>query len=266
MTVALLFILGAFTGIVSGYLGIGGGVIIVPILSEMFMQRGMDVDHVMTSAFATSLLTVVFTTGASAWKQWRQDNLILNAIPWTVSGAILGGQLGAWLGSRLAGSTLMLLFGFFLLFAAVNLAATGSSAVSKGEQRRLHGGLILLGFVTGVMAALFGVGGGILMVPGLIILFRFPAGKVAGTSSAIACLIAISGVIGYVFYGSLRASDLDGFWGVFDLKFALPVAAGAVLTARFGARLNKQFGGAVYRRVFAVFLVVIAVRMLLRSG
>lgn len=265
MTVILLFGLGGFTGFVAGYLGIGGGIILVPVFSEIFIARGLGEDIAMTSAFATSLSTAVFTTGVSAWKQWRQDNLIPRLIPWTAGGAVIGGQIGSILGSKLSGGILMILFGLFLLFAAVNLGIQ-KGPVNKGEQERFNrSGLVLLGFVTGIMGALFGVGGGILMVPAFILLFRFPSGKIAGTSSAVACLIAISGVVGYLLFGSERVTGEPGFWGVIDLTIAIPVVAGTVLTAGFGAQINKKFGGVVFARIFAVFLVIIAVRMLLRS-
>ena len=196
MTVLLLFGLGGFTGFAAGYLGIGGGIILVPVISEIFLAQGLSKDIAMTSAFATSLSTAVFTTGVSAWKQWQQDNLILRVIPWTAGGAILGGQIGALLGSKLSGGTLMIMFGLFLLFAAINLGMQKDSANIGNKERFMYSGLVLLGFVTGIMGALFGVGGGILMVPAFILLFRLPAAKVAGTSSAIACLLALSGVVG----------------------------------------------------------------------
>ncbi len=266
MTILLLLGLGCFTGFAAGYLGIGGGIILVPVISEIFLAQGLSKDVAMTSAFATSLSTAVFTTGVSAWKQWRQDNLIPRAIPWTAGGAIFGGQIGALLGSRLSGGVLMIMFGLFLLFAAINLGMQKDSTGKTDNERFTRFGLVILGFITGIMGALFGVGGGILMVPAFIMLFHFPAGKVAGTSSAVACLIAISGVVGYLLFGSARATGDPGSLGVIDLTIAVPVIAGSVLTARYGALLNKRFGGGVYARVFAVFLVIIAVRMLLRGA
>ncbi len=265
MTILLLFLLGGITGLLAGYLGIGGGIILVPVFTELFLAKGLDLDHTMTAAFATSLLTAVFTTAAAAWRQWRQDNLLPRAIPLTAVGAIAGGQLGSYLGCRLSGGLLMIMFGAFLFLAAVNLWHSGKKSNDAANSIYNLPALFALGLVTGIIGALFGVGGGIVMVPAFILLFKFPSGKVAGTSSAIACLMALSGVTGYLAYGAGRTLEMPGFWGVIDISTGVPVAIGTVLSAQFGAKLNKKYGGIVYQRIFAVFLAFIAIRMLIKS-
>ncbi len=263
--ILLLILLGSVTGILSGYLGIGGGIVVVPVLTEIFINRRMPIDQVMTVAFATSLFQAVFTTGSSAWRQWRQDNLLMKAVPIATGGAIIGSQLGAYLGSRLQGGVLMVMFGGFLLLAAINLAVGKPKHGNAGEIRFPTLPLLTLGLITGVVSALFGIGGGILMVPVFILLFRYPSGKVAGTSSAIGFLTTISGVVGYLLYGAERAGNTAGFVGVIDLSVALPIALGTLICAPIGAKWNKKFGGAVYQKIFAVFLIVIALRMLIRA-
>ncbi|MFC2150190.1 sulfite exporter TauE/SafE family protein [Calditrichota bacterium] len=262
--IAALFLLGSVTGILSGYLGIGGGIILVPVLTEIFRRQGIPLDNAMTAAFATSLTTAIFTTGSSAWQQWRQKNLILAAVPWAAAGAIFGGQSGAWLGSSLDGSTLKLLFGVFLLLAAGYMLIE-PKANSTNEQVTLKHRfmLVIAGFGTGILAGLFGVGGGVLMVPLFIFLFHYPPGKVAGTSSAVAFPIALSAVLGYLLYGSARAWHGTSFVGVIDLGFAIPVSAGTLLSAPFGAKLNRRLGGKTFKKVFAFFLMAVALRMIL---
>ena len=262
LSLPLLILLGGAVGTVAGYLGIGGGVILVPVLTELFLARDFGLDRAMTCAFATSLFTAVFTTGFAAWQQLRQNNLIIAAVPWTAAGAIVGGQGGAWLGSRLPGDILHTAFGLFLLLAAVYLGGRWRGSESVDSYLVKRGALAAVGLITGVVAAWFGIGGGILMVPAFIFLFRFPGGKVAGTSSAVAFLITISGVTGYLLYGGQRAVAAPGSWGVIDLAVGIPLALGTSLTAGLGARLNKRYGGTIYRRVFALFLAVVAVRML----
>jgi len=262
MSLVPLFLLGGLTGILSGYLGLGGGIIVVPVLTEIFLHRGLNLDRTMTATFATSLFQAMFTTGSSAWKQWRQDNILKRAVPGAALGAIIGGQLGAYLGSCLTGGALIIMFGCFLLFAAFNLARTPGKSHDRADISYPWTGLSALGAATGIISALLGVGGGILMVPAFILLFKYPAAKVAGTSSAIGFLTTISGVVGYLLYGAARAGNTAGFVGVIDLSVAAPIALGAVLTAPIGARLNKEFGGLVYQRIFAVFLAFIAIRML----
>jgi len=263
LSICLLILLGGATGTAAGYLGIGGGVILVPVLTELFHARGFSLDQAMTCTFATSLFAAIFTTGFSAWQQWRQKGLIAGAVLWMAAGAIVGGQVGAWLGSSLPGEALHTLFGLFLLLAAVYLAFNRGGSKSTESYLIRREWLAVVGFFIGVVAAWFGVGGGILMVPAFIFLFRFPVGKVAGTSSAVAFLIVISGVVGYLLYGGQRAVDAPGFWGVVDLTLAVPIAVGSSLTAGIGAQLNKRYGGAVYRRAFALLLATVAVWMLI---
>ena len=258
------FFLGGVTGLISGYLGIGGGVILVPILTALLSHQGLGIERTMTSAFATSLFTAIFTTGAAAFQQYRQQNLILKVVPWTAGGAVVGGQIGSWLGSNLPGATLRTSFVIFLLLAAVYLI--GDWKPTNEDETKLRFNrvvLVTLGLVTGVLSGLFGIGGGIVMVPAFIFLLSFPIGKVSGTSSAIAFLLSISGVVGYLLYGGSRAGVEAGFVGVIDVAVAIPIIAGSLITAMTGARLNKKYGGTVYRKVFGVFLIIIAVRMFL---
>ncbi len=269
MNILLLILLGGITGLASGYLGIGGGIILVPILREMFVSQGLSLEMVMTTAFATSLFTGVFTTGASAYRQWRQDNLILWVVPWTAAGALIGGQVGSYFGSNLSGIQLQSAFGIFLILSGIYLAIGSTSSVGGGNpnandsKHDNKAGLMLLGLATGAIGALLGVGGGIVMVPAFIFIFHFSSGRVAGTSSMVGFLLTISGVIGYLLYGDSRAANPTDFWGVVNLPVALPIAAGTVITAQIGAKLNKKFGGTVYRRIFGVFMVIVGLRMLL---
>ena len=72
----------------------------------------------------------------------------------------------------------------------------------------------------------------------------------------------MSAVIGYLLYGGARETGATGFWGVIDLTTAIPIAAGTLITAQLGARLNKRFGGKSYRRVFGAFIVLVGIRMI----
>lgn len=269
MNLLLLILLGGVTGLASGYLGIGGGIILVPILREMFISQGLSLEIVMTTAFATSLFTGVFTTGASAYRQWKQDNMILWVVPWTAAGALLGGQVGAYFGSNLSGVQLQSAFGIFLILSGIYLSVGSQKSDKKSDpdaksaKFTMKSGLLILGLATGAIGALLGVGGGIVMVPAFIFIFHFSSGRVAGTSSMVGFLLTISGVIGYLLYGDARAANPTDFWGVVNLSVAIPIAAGSVVTAQIGAKLNKRFGGAVYRRIFGIFMIFVGGRMLL---
>jgi len=258
-------LIGAVSGAASAYLGIGGGIILVPILIEILFNSGLSLDQTMTSAFATAMFIAVFTTASSSFRQWRQNNIVISAIPFTAAGAIPGGWLGAWLGSNISGKGLTVMFGSFLILASINLfisSSRNSKKINLTSYRPL--GFLMLGLITGILAALFGIGGGVIMIPIFVLLFGLPAGKVAGTSSSIAFFLSISSVIAYLIFGVGRAAEGAGFWGVIDLSLAVPIAIGTTLTAPIGAVLNKRFKGTTYLRIFAGFLLIVAFRMLLR--
>ena len=192
----------------------------------------------------------------------------MSVVPWTAAGALIGGQVGAYFGSNLSGGMLQSIFAGFLILSGINIAGDllGTGRLKRTESDGVvsshRGGLILLGLTTGIIGALLGVGGGIVMVPAFIFLFRFPSGRVAGTSSAVAFLLTISGVIGYLLYGGERAVGTD-FFGVIDLKIAVPIIVGTLATAQVGAWMNKRFGGRIYRRIFGLFLIFVGLRMFL---
>lgn len=253
------------SGVGAAYLGIGGGIILVPILTEFLYRSGLSLDQTMTSAFATAMFIAVFTTASSSFRQYRQNNIVFAAIPYTAAGAIPGGWLGAWLGSNVSGKGLTVMFGSFLILASINLFL---SSGKKGGKSKIgtyrHLGFFLLGSITGILSALFGIGGGIIMIPIFVLLFGLPAEKVAGTSSSIAFFISVSSVIAYLLFGAGRAVEGAGFWGVIDLSLAIPIAIGTTMTAPIGAMLNKRFKGTTYLRIFASFLIIVAIRMLSR--
>lgn len=265
MSIILLFFIGTVSGVASAYLGIGGGIILVPILTEILFNTGLSLDQTMTSAFATAMFIAVFTTASSSFRQYRQNNIVFSAIPYTAAGAISGGWLGAWLGSNISGRGLTVMFGSFLILASINLFISSSrNGKKKNITSYRNTGFVILGLITGILAALFGIGGGIIMIPIFVLLFGLPAEKVAGTSSSIAFFLSISSVIAYLIFGVGRAAEGAGFWGVIDLSLAVPIAIGTTLTAPIGAILNKRYKGATYLRIFASFLLIVAFRMLLR--
>ncbi len=253
------------SGVGAAYLGIGGGIILVPILTEFLYRSGLSLDQTMTSAFATAMFIAVFTTASSSYRQYRQDNIVFKAIPFTALGAISGGWLGAWLGSNISGKGLTVMFGSFLILASINLFISSGRKEGKIDLTAFrHLAFFVLGLVTGVIAALFGIGGGIIMIPIFVLIFGLPAEKVAGTSSSIAFLLSVSSVIAYLIFGVERAVEGAGFWGVIDLSLAIPIAIGTTSTAPIGAMLNKRFKGTTYLRIFAGFLLFVAFRMLFR--
>ncbi len=238
---------GLAAGLLSGLFGVGGGTVIVPMLVLLlhFDQR---------LAAGTSLAAIVPTAtvgvisyamhGSVAWI----PALILAAF------AVIGAQIGTWLLARLPQNALRWGFVVFLAFVIVMMFVV---VPSRDAELVLTWGtgiaLAALGLITGILAGLLGVGGGVVVVPALMIFFGTSDLIAKGTSLLMMIPTAISGTI-----GNLRRGNVD-------LLAAALIGGAACTTTALGAWLAALLDPAVANILFAVFLVFIAVQMALRA-
>ncbi len=181
--------IGVAAGLLSGLFGVGGGIIMVPLLVAWFAldQR---------RASATSLLAIVPIATASAIGYARNGNVDLAAGLLLLVGGVVGGQLGARLLPRTPIATLQLWFGILSLATAARLVIGGSSSALSGLGAVWEGGLlVLVGVAAGTLAGLLGVGGGIIMVPGLVILTGDDADTARGTSLLVVIFTALTATV-----------------------------------------------------------------------
>jgi uncharacterized protein len=251
---------GAFAGFVAGLLGVGGGLVIVPALVFVFTRSGFDPSVLVHVAIGTSLATIIVTSISSMLAHHRRG-----AVDWAVfrrlaPGIVIGGFLGAAIADRLPSATLRIVFGVFELLVAVQMAIQWNAA----PHRQLPGarGLGGVGVVIGTLSAVIGIGGGTLTVP-FLTWCNVSIRNAVATSSACGLPIAISGAAGFILTG-WGAAHLPAlatgylYWPAFA-----GIAAVSLLFAPLGARLTHTLPTAVLRRVFAVFLAVLGMRMLL---
>ena len=263
MELLAYLVTGAFAGIIAGLLGVGGGLLIVPVLAFLFSRAGFDAGVLMHLAVGTSLATIVFTSLSSVRAHHRHG-----AVRWPVfwqltPGIIVGALLGAWLAGFFATDGLRLFFALFEIGVALQLAfgmkprahaAPGAAAGSAWE----HG---LAGTVIGAVSALVGIGGGTLSVPWLV--WRgTPMRNAVATSAACGLPIAVAGAAGFV----MRGWQLPGLppysAGFVHLPALLGIAATSILFAPLGARLAHRLPVPVLKRLFAIFLLALGIRML----
>jgi uncharacterized membrane protein YfcA len=163
LDVLILIGMGAIAGTLAGLLGIGGGIIIVPVLALVFTAQGVSPDVFMHVSIGTSLATIVITSLSSIRAHQRH-----NAIHWPVfrritPGIIVGGLLGAGLAKLIPGEELRLIFGIFMLVVAAQMIF-GNTA-KPHRQLPKTAGMLVAGTAIGTMASLMGVGGGSMSVP-----------------------------------------------------------------------------------------------------
>lgn len=256
---ALLFT-GAAGGFVAGLLGVGGGIVIVPVLFHIFTLLGIDESVKMHLAIGTSLSTIILTSAMSVRAHWRRqvvDTAMLKR--WSI--AIFAGVVaGTLLASHVKGPVLMAVFGVVAFIVSLHMA------FSKPNWRladRLPGGIAEQAMAGGIgmISAMMGIGGGTLSVPTLS-LFGYPIHKAVGTAAAIGVIIGVPGTIGFVLSG-LGESGLPPFSvGYVSLLGLALITPTSIVMAPVGAWAAHTLPVRGLKLAFAAFLFATALRML----
>lgn len=272
-SVLVVFAVGAVAGFIGALFGVGGGILIVPVLASGF---GVP----MHTAIGTSLLCVVATSSAAASRNIRSGmaNVKLASLlePCTVVGAIAG----AFVAGFLRGETLMTIFGVTLMLMAIPMSrGQAELGLPAGTGGTTHGGIHLRGRYrdeakgseieyeverapslmgisvgAGVLSGLLGVGGGIVQVPVMTMLGRIPMKAAAATSNMMIGVTAVASALVY--------------YGRGDLSPALAAAAvtGVFLGSKAGVTVAARIHGSSLGRGFAVFMVLMGIQLLLKAN
>ncbi|RUR58008.1 sulfite exporter TauE/SafE family protein [Vreelandella populi] len=252
--------LGAAAGTMAGLFGVGGGLIIVPVLVFAFGLQNVPSEITMHLAVGTSLATIVVTGASSALGHFRKGSIHR---PWFLAllpGLMLGAIGGVFIAGNLSGTVLGTLFGIFVLLLAAKMVfglSPRPGAMVPGKFA-----MLVAGGVVGAISALFGIGGGAMTVPWLS---RCGATmtQAVGTSAACGLPIAAVGAITFIIMGwgnPLLPAWATGFvmWPAF---FAIVLAS--VPFARVGVRLAHVLSARVLRLCFALLLTVVGLRFVL---
>lgn len=249
---------GAIAGIIAGLLGIGGGIVIVPVLALVFAHQGVAPDILMQVAIGTSLGTIV-TTSLSSIRAHQKHG----AINWTIfktitPGIVVGGVLGALIADRLPGDTLRIAFACFMLFVATQMAISKQPPAHR--QLPKTPGMLLAGGIIGTISSLMGVGGGSMSVP-FLTWCNVAVRNAVATSAAIGLPIAVSGAASFVATGWGTANLPPWSVGYINLPAYLGIVVASTLFAPLGAALAHRLPPTVLKRSFAVFLYIVAARL-----
>jgi uncharacterized membrane protein YfcA len=251
--------LGVLVGVIAGLLGIGGGVVIVPILVVVFTANGFPGSHIMQAALATSLGSIMVTSVSSFMAHHRHGAVNWGLVKRISAGVLVGTFAGTWLAAQLSTTALKVVFALFLYY----VAATMLRNFKPKPSRQLPGaaGMSATGGLIGVVSSLVGIGGGALSIP-FMMWCNVPVHTAIGTSAAIGFPIAVAGTLGYVVNGMGVAGLPDPHWGYLYLPALIGIALFSFFTAPFGARLAHRTPVATLKRGYACFLIVIATRIL----
>lgn len=259
----LLFLLGTgvFAGLLSGLLGLGGGIIVVPILAYLFqhsLSHVIPVISAMHVAIATSLVSVLLTSLMSAYSHQRKRSVRWDIWQRWIVGLMVGSLLGAYLMTLLNIIWLKHLFSFFLLVVVLKLLA--EHRLPK-VHLPMNTCLLFCGaLVMGLFSATLGVGGGILMIPVLLGLGCSMSESAATSSASMVPLSLIAG-ISFMVLGHVQQVDLPWSTGYIFWPAVILIGSMGILFAPLGVKLSYILPTVWTKRILAVLLFVISIQM-----
>lgn len=251
---------GAFAGVLAGLLGVGGGIVIVPVLFFIFQSLGVSAASAMVVATATSLATIVPTSISSIRSHHKKGNVDFDLLRRWAGFVFVGVLAGSWLVTRIEGGWLTALFGAIATLAALNmLLRTGQSALFPHLPGKA--GQTAMGASIGFLSAMVGIGGGTLSVP-LLTLYSYPAHKAVGTAAAIGLIISLPGALTMLVLGRTPADAPVGTFGLVNLMGFLCIVPLTVVFAPMGASMAARLDAEKLKKVFSVVLLITGLRML----
>ena len=251
--------LGICTGFLAGLLGIGGGMIMVPFITILLSQRGVDADLAVKMAIATSMATIIFTSISSVRAHHNRGAVRWDLVKGLAPGIVLGSMIGS-LGvfAILKGSYLAIFFGLFVGFSATQMFLDKKPAPTRQVPGTV--GLIGAGSGIGFLSGLVGAGGGFISVP-FMAWCNVAIHNAVATSAALGFPIALANVLGYVISGrSVEGLPADAF-GYIWVPALVVIAACSVFTAPLGAKAAHNLPVKKLKRVFASVLYLLAAYM-----
>ena len=251
---------GVVAGILAGLLGVGGGIVIVPVLFWIMTTLHFEPAIAMPIAVATSLVTIIPTSISSMRAHNKRGAVDIGLLKLWGPAVAVGALLGGGLSKVIDGEGLLFIFGIIALAVSVNMAIPKTLVISDQLPKNSWVNRAIA-FVIGLFSSLMGIGGGTLSVPTLSS-FSFPIHKAVGTASAIGLLIAVPGVLGFIWSGM----GVDGrpplSLGYISVPAAIVIFPVTFLCARIGAGLAHRLNQRYLKLAFAVFLALTAVKML----
>ena len=255
--------LGICMGFLAGLLGIGGGMVMVPFLTILLSDKGVDADLAVKMAIATCMATIIFTSISSVRAHHKRGAVRWDLVKGLAPGIVLGSAMAS-LGvfTLLKGASLAIFFGLFVSFSATQMFLDKKPKPSR--QMPGFGGQLAAGGVIGFFSGLVGAGGGFISVP-FMTWCNIAMSNAVATSAALGFPIAVANVAGYVVSG-LRVENLpSGAFGYIWVPGLVVIAACSVFTAPLGAKAAHTLPLKKLKRIFASMLYLLAAYMLYKG-
>lgn len=261
MTIVLMAI-GAFAGVLAGLLGVGGGIVLVPAFFYAFQTLGYEGPQLMQICLATSLATIIVTSLRSVLSHHKKGAVDWQILRGWAPGIVIGAVLGMLLVAQLRTTTLQAIFGTLALIVGLYMGL-GRAHWRLGQEMPKGIARAALSPAVGFLSVLMGIGGGSFGVP-LMSLHNTPIHRAVATAAGFGILIAVPSVIGFLFVEIETARPPLTLGAVNLVAFGIVIAM-TLLTAPLGVRLAHAMDPKPLKRIFAVFLVLVALNMLRKA-
>ncbi|MEO6322827.1 MAG: sulfite exporter TauE/SafE family protein [Polaromonas sp.] len=257
-----LLILGCATGFLAGLLGIGGGMVLVPLLTLLLTIQGFSSTSIIKIAVATSLATICFTSLSSVRAHHGRGMVRWDVVKLLAPGIVAGSLLGPMIAKLMSAQLLTLLFAVFVTFSATQMFIDKKPKPTR--QLPQGAGMFGAGGLIGILSALVGAGGGFVSVP-FMTWCNVKIHNAVATSAALGFPIALAGTVGYIVAGWDLTELPSGTFGFIYLPALGVISISSVITAPLGARAAHALNVQQLKRAFAAMLYVLAAYMFYKT-
>jgi uncharacterized membrane protein YfcA len=251
-------LLGAFVGIMAGLLGIGGGGILVPIFTSIFIYQQFPLEQVVHVALGTSMACIMVTSFSSLRAHHANGGVIWPLVKVMAPVIIVGTFAATFVAAQLSSKVLAVFFAIFMAYVASQMFRSKPVQASSAQAGKLE--LSLVAAFIGAISALVSIGGGSLSVPYLT-WRNLDIRKAIGTSAALGLPIAVTGTLGYVINGIHSGIILPHTIGFVYWPAFLLVMVPSYFTAKIGAGLTQSLPVKTLKRIFGVLLLLLSIKM-----
>jgi len=257
--VLAFLLLGSVVGFIAGLLGVGGGGIMVPVLTVIFLQQGGHIDAVMHLALGTSMASIIVTSLSSLLAHQKH-----NAINWKIVklmsiGVIIGTFSSTFLASYLSSLYLAMFFTAFMSYIAVKMLFKKQADNVVNDVN--NSSLLFTSTGIGAISALVSIGGGSLTVPYLTSK-NIDIKKAIATSAALGLPISLAGTLGFLINGWHSNFDYNHSFGFIYLPAVFFISMTSFITVPYGAKLAQYLPVTILKKIFAFLLISLSVKML----
>lgn len=257
--IVAFLVLGAVVGFMAGLLGIGGGGIMVPTLTTIFLAQGVPVDQVVHMALGTSMASIVMTSFASMRAHHKKGAVQWDVVKFMAPGVVIGTFAATFLAAYMKSAQLAIFFAVFMAYVSIQMAIDKKPKPSRqlvGSKGLFGGGMFI-----GIISALVSIGGGSLTVP-FLVWQNVDLKRAIATSAAIGFPLSIAGTLGYILNGMLHSEGSGLMLGYVYFPAVVLISLVSFFTAPLGAKMAHSLPVGKLKKIFALLLMALSIKML----